>query len=81
MRPSTIRWEASATSSQMPLSSSSARRRSFSGTYLLIRRYHAGSSISLTGPWQRQQVPPGSTCMEASVVWQLSHQSTFPVPR
>ena len=29
-RPSTIRWEASATSSQLPLASSSARRRSFS---------------------------------------------------
>ena len=46
-----------------------------------MRRYHCGSSISRTGPWQRQHVPPSSTWIEASVVWQLSHQSTLPVPR
>ncbi len=65
----------------MPLAASAAMRWSFSATYALMRRYHWGSWISLTGPWQRQHVPPGSTWIEASVVWQFSHQSTLLVPR
>ena len=45
-----------------------------------MRRYHWVRWISRTGLWQRQQ-RPSSTWIVASVVWQVSHQSTVPVPR
>ena len=43
-----------------------------------MRRYQVGRWISRTGLWQRQQ-RPSSTWIVASVVWQVSHQSTVPV--
>ncbi len=40
-----------------------------------MRRNQVGRRISRTSLWQRQQ-RPSSTWIEASVVWQVSHQST-----